>query len=275
MGIKNNTYISSIVKFNNNNTSNILNICCHPINNFTDICLNIDCQKHKHYTHPCNYKKNQYSCKNNYRCNYKYNLDKIIKKYPYLKDINIFKTTIKCGNYTNNSTRLCDCHNIYICPCIKHSSYIPKKYFGIYKTFGQILLNQDIYSNIFHFLNYYTKKLLNCTNKYFNNFYKNFTSLQSTKLINRDTKDNIIYYIRTKISLINSLNSKEEKILHFYEIYDYLIYNKQFLIDHFQFSITVLNKLIENKNECIQKYFYYLKNLFNINQNIINKLIKF
>ena len=62
-------------------------------------------------------------------------------------------------------------------------------------------------------------------------------------------KEDIVSFIRNKLTTIENSFIKEEKIKECYEIFDLLINNKKFLMDNFKFANTVFRKLLEMKKE--------------------------
>ena len=106
-------------------------------------------------------------------CYYKYDLKKIMEKYPMIKNMSILNfCNLYCKNQTNNSNGLCHFHyDCQVCPCPKHKIDSQKKYQGILNhKLKNLILNEDIYSILFKFLNSETINLLNCTDKLHKNY---------------------------------------------------------------------------------------------------------
>jgi hypothetical protein len=209
-------------------------------------------------------------------CYYQYDLNKIIKKYPLIKDINLLQTKLYCGNKTSNYNGLCNFHyNSQICPCNKHSSYELDLYISMNEKLKDLLFNNDIYSNLFKFLDNSTIKLLNSSNVYHRNINKTLT--KSFNFSQSDSHVDIVQFIMIQLYYIKTSNNKEYKLFECYKIFDYLIKNKLFLIKNIKYSLIMINKLLEFKREeqfPIEKCDYYIKELFNIEPKNIYLLEK-
>lgn len=168
---------------------------------------------------------------------------------------------IPCNIYTRNRNGLCNFHNhMCCCPCSKHK--LDRDNTKMYKSsqLHELLYMDDICDIIRYYLTYSYIKLLNCTNHL---LAKKTRQEKINPFTNKNTKIEIVAYVRHHINLVNTDLSITEKKDIVNDIFNYLVNNKKFLFDHPKFAITVYNKCLEFKklNE-LDNIDYYIQKIF-------------
>lgn len=249
------------------------NLCCQKID---EIMCPI------HMTKKCDKSNRNNKLTTSKRCIFNYNFEDVFKKNPFMCSTYFVNTYFQCFNHTENKNGLCNHHfNNIMCPCCETEISIKNKDSCKNKKIqlGYLLKDIDIIENILKFLNTRYLKILNCTN----NTIKNFNLKKNiTIFTNLNESSDIIIHVINKLSDIDYCIGYVEKSEICIDIFEYLLYNKKFIFDNIDFSITVLNKLYELKYDKLadhilnfkKKIDYFIKELFNIDDQISNQILE-